>query len=128
MSINRSGRLGRWFAAGLVVTGVVLLAACGNSADSTSAPDANASTASSTATVSAGPDRAEYASCMAENGVPLPERPSGAPPSRAPQGDPPAAREGMPPEGVDEDTWTAAVEACKEFMPSRPSAPPPTSN
>jgi hypothetical protein len=128
MSILQTGRPGRWLSAGFAAVGLVLLAGCGGSADSTSTAGATTTTAGG-----GGPAAAEeYTSCMAENGVTL-ERPSGgAPPSGAPQSAPPTAAGGKPPapEGVDEDTWTAALDACKAFMPSPPSgaAPPSARN
>ena len=128
MSIIQTGRPGRRLCAGFAAVGLVLLAGCGSSADSTSTTGATTSTAGGGAPAAA----EEYARCMAENGVAL-ERPSGgASPSGAPQSAPTTAPGGMPPapEGVDEDTWTAALDACKAFMPSPPSgaAPPSARN
>lgn len=136
MSIIQTGRPGRRLFAGFTAAGLVLLAGCGSSADSTSTTGVTTSTADR-----GGPAAAdEYTSCMSENGVTLEQpsggtppsgAPQGAPPSGAPspQGAPPSAAGGTPPapQGVDEDTWAAALDACKVFMPSPPSgAAPPT--
>jgi hypothetical protein len=135
MAIIEAGRPGRLLCAGFAAVGLVLLAGCGSSADSTG------TTAPTTGAPGPG-GSAEYTNCLAQNGVTV-DRPSGgAPPSGAPQGAPPSgaprsapptAAGGRPPapEGVDENTWTAATEACKNLMPSPPSggaAPPSARN
>lgn len=103
----------RWPAAGLAAAGLIVLAGC----------DTTASTSSDS-------QMEAFAACMAENGVTLPKR------SGDPQGDPPpgggvrlrgpAEGDGSPPapEGVDADKWAAALEACRDVMPTRRDGAP----
>jgi hypothetical protein len=88
---------------------------------------------------------AAYTSCLAENGVTLPERPArgsgaqqgGTPPSGAPaapgeggQGGGPGGTGRTPgeaPEGVDADTWAAAQQACADLAPAPPDGAGPSS-
>ena len=75
---------------------------------------------------------AAYTSCMAENGVTMPEPGDGggAPPpdgGTPPTGEPPTGGQdgpgggGQAPEGVDEATWEAAQQACADLAPAPPS-------
>ena len=135
MSIIQTGRPARWIAAGLAAAGLVLLGACSSSAQAASSTDGDASTSGAGGAASSSADRDAFASCLAENGVTLPEPPSGGatggtPPSGAPQGTPPSdGSEGAPPAGgtppapedVDESTWTAALEACQDLTPAPPT-------
>jgi hypothetical protein len=107
------------------------LVACGTDAAST--------TTSNTA-------MAAFASCMAENGVTLPQRGDGG--GSPPTGTPPAGGTGegaggpggsaaggggrpgqnggamAPPSGVDATTWAAAQKACAQYAPTPPSGAP----
>jgi hypothetical protein len=89
---------------------LVGLAACGTDAAST--------TPSNTA-------MAAFASCMAENGVTLPQRGDGG--GSPPTGTPPAGGPGQnggamaAPSGVDATTWAAAQKACAQYAPTPPS-------
>ena len=118
----------RWPAAGLATAGLIVLAGCDTTASTSST--GGASTNGGTVT-SSDPQMEAFAACMAENGVTLPKRPGG------PQGDPPpgggvrlrgpAEGDGRPPapEGVDADKWAAALEACRDVMPTRRDGAPP---
>jgi hypothetical protein len=135
MSVIQTGRPRRWLAAGLAATGLTLLAACGSSAEAAGATSATAGGSDSAATANA--DMEAFTSCLAKNGVTLPEPPAGggrqggAPPSGAPQGgQAPGGAQGAPPDGagtppapqgVDEKTWNAALEACKDVRPAPPA-------
>jgi hypothetical protein len=136
MSVIQTGRTRRWLAAGLAATGLTLLAACGSAAQA-STTDASASAPGGSGSANA--DMQAFTACLAKNGVTLPEPPNGggapggAPPSGAPQdgqvpggsqGAPPDAAGGTPPapQGVDENTWKTALEACKDQMPAPPAA------
>ena len=131
MSPAQTRRPRWWLAAGLAATGLVLLAGCGNAASASST--GSASTTANGGTVASSDTQMDaFAGCLAENGVTLPERSGGpqggrppaggggdggAPPQGAAPGDggtPPA------PEGVDADTWAAALKACGDKMPTPP--------
>ena len=134
ISTRRRGRRAlRLIAAPVGLVALVGLAACGTGTDaSTSAPSAAEGSAAPAA--AGGPSdsaMAAYTSCLAENGVTLPERPdrgSGAPPSGAPaasgdggtRGGPGGGAPGQAPEGVDADTWAAAQQACADVAPTPP--------
>jgi hypothetical protein len=142
---RRGRRVSRLLAAPVGVVALVGLAACGTSTDTgTSA----ASSAPSAAQGVGGPSdsaMAAYTSCLAENGVTLPERPArgsgaqqgGTPPSGAPaapgeggQGGGPGGTGRTPgeaPEGVDADTWAAAQQACADLAPAPPDGAGPSS-
>ena len=119
-----------WLAAGLAAAGIVLLAGCGSAASaSSSGSTGEAGTAGSSDT-----QMDAFSSCLAENGVTLPERSGGPQGGRPPGGDadggaPPQGAApgdgGTPPapEGVDADTWAAAMQACGDVMPTPPSGP-----
>jgi hypothetical protein len=146
---GRSHRWGRLVVAPMGAVALVGLAACGTSTDASAASSGNRSSGtSSTAENSPGrpsdSEMAAYASCLAENGVTLPERPDGSggppdggatPPSGAPTApdgngqtggaDGPAGwAPGEAPPGVDEDTWAAAQEACADLAPTPPDGDP----
>ena len=116
-----------WPAAALAATGLVLLAGCGNAATGSSTGSASTTANGGTAAPS-DTQMDAFASCLAENGVTLPEG-SGDPQSNpAPGGgaggsappDAPAPGDGdtpPAPEGVDAVTWAAALEACSDTMP-----------
>jgi hypothetical protein len=138
------GRTARWIGVPLAGAGLVALAACGtgttaNAAGAATGGAANATAASSDA----------FATCMAQNGVTLPERPTGggAPGGAAPDGAGPggggvpptgappagaagggaapaagAAGGGAAPPGVDAATWKAAQQACASVAPTPPGA------
>jgi hypothetical protein len=144
---RRGRRWSRLVAAPLGVVALVTLAACGTSTGTSAASTASAPTSASTGTAStqaAGDltdEMAAFRSCLEENGVTLPERPSGGggtppqggsgdtppqggtPPSGAPaaagggngQGTP-----GQAPPGVDAATWATAQEACADLAPTPP--------
>jgi hypothetical protein len=116
------------------ILSVLALSACGGSSTASGSSSAAAPAASTAA--SAGPggagDFAAYRSCLADNGVTLPDmgaRPSGAAPSGMPGG-PGAPPSGMPsggpgaggfpgglPDGVDQATFDAAQKACAGLAP-----------
>lgn len=147
MSPAQTRRPRWWLAAGLAATGLVLLAGCGNAASASST--GSTSTSANGGTVASSDTQMDaFASCLAENGVTLPERAGGAqggqPPAggtdggtppqgaapeggAAPQGAAPGDGGTPPaPEGVDVDTWAAALKACGDTMPTPPEggAPP----
>lgn len=139
MSSALTGRPRWWPAAGLAVAGVVLLAGCGNAASASGTTSGSASTTGEGGTVASSDTQMDaFAGCLAENGVALPE-PSGGPqggpsPGGSADGGAPPERSapgagGTPPapEGVDADTWAAALQACADTMPTPPDggAPPP---
>jgi hypothetical protein len=116
------------------ILSVLVLSACGGS--STTGGGSSAAVPSDTAAGASGPggpaDFAAYRSCLADNGVTLPDmgvRPSGAAPSGMPGG-PGAAPSGMPggapgaggfpgglPDGVDQATFDTAQKACASLAP-----------
>jgi hypothetical protein len=116
-----------WPAAALAATGLVLLAGCGNAATGSSTGSASTTANGGTAAPS-NTQMDAFASCLAENGVTLPEgsgdpqsdpAPGGAAGGSAPP-DAPAPGDGdtpPAPEGVDAVTWAAALEACSDTMP-----------
>lgn len=147
MSVTQSGRLGRWLAAPLAATGLIVLVACGGSAAGAESATSTSGSTNSTAGggAAANADMEKFRSCLAENGVTLPEPgadgstpPSGAPgpdgakPDGArPEGASPAG--GAPgatppaPQGVDADAWAKATQACADLAPTPPGgggAPP----
>ena len=108
------------FSPALTLTGGVLLlalSACGGNAGS-------AAGSGTTPATPAASGMAAFATCMAENGVTLPDM--GAPPSGEPGGGPsggpdPAAASGFPgglPAGVDQGTFDAARAACSDLAPT----------
>jgi hypothetical protein len=116
-----------WPVAALAATGLVLLTGCGSAATGSSTTTTTTTTNGGT-TAPSNTQMDAFASCLAENDVTLPEgsgdpqgnpAPGGgadgsAPPEAPAPGDgdiPPA------PEGVDADTWAAALEACSDTMP-----------
>lgn len=119
--------------AGLLLAGALAVAACG----STAAPSADAGTPSVAATAPAtapgGGDLSAFRSCMAENGVELPDggglagtRPSGMPtgmPTGMPSGAPGGRPSGGPPamglpDGVTQEQFDAAMTACGSLAPA----------
>jgi hypothetical protein len=126
MSPAQTRRPRRWPAAALVATGLVLLAGCANTP--TASSNGSASTTANGGTAAPSDTQMDaFASCLAENGVTLPEGSSGPQSNPAPGGgaegsappEGPAPGDGAPPapEGVDADTWAAALEACGDTMP-----------
>jgi hypothetical protein len=147
---RRSGGWRRLVAAPLGAVMSVGLAACGTSTDasatSSAATSASATdaptTAQDSATGSTDSQMSAFPSCMAENGVTLPERPNGrngTRPSGAPAAPPDGAQgdggqgaggpgggaggtPGQAPPGVDATKWAAAQQACAGVAPQRPDA------
>jgi hypothetical protein len=146
MSLIRTGRRALLLTAPLAVAGVVLLSACSSAASGTesstgSSADSTQSSTSGDAGGAAAPggDMQAFVSCLAENGVTLPNagtgggsagdgaRPSGRPrpdgATHAP-GTPPAGGSGAagatppPPQGVDPEAWDAAMQACGNLVPA----------
>ncbi len=115
---------------------VLALSACGGASTTSETPSAAAPAATASAVTGAGgaTDFAAFRSCMADNGVTLPDMgtpPSGAP-SGMPSGAPGVAPGGMPsgapgaggfpgglPDGIDQATYDAATSACADLAPSR---------
>ena len=125
---------------------VLLLGACSGASG-----DDSADAAASPAAGGGNADFAAYQQCLSEHGVELQngqggfpgggERPTGVP-SGAPSGFPTDRPSGAPsdfpsggpgqgngrgmrvPDGVDEETWQAAQQACAALMPSRPNGGP----
>ena len=134
ISTRRRGRRSlRLIAAPVGLVALVGLAACGTGTDSSTGAATGESAPSAAPAAAGGPSdsaMAAYTSCLAENGVTLPERPargSGTPPSGAPAapGDGgtrggPGGRPGEAPEGVDADTWAAAQQVCADVAPAPP--------
>ncbi len=150
---TRIGPRGRWIRLVVAPVGalaLVGLAACGTGTSTTSAATSSSAAAQpSTADDSddaddatRDSDLADYRSCLEDNGVTMPEPPSGGagaprqggtPPSGAPaagggQGGP-GGTPGQAPPGVDATTWAAAQKACADLAPTPPdgSAPPASS-
>lgn len=111
------------------VLSVLALSACGGSSTPGGTSSAAVPAASASATAGAGAggaaDFTAYRSCLADNGVTLPDmgaRPSGAPsgmPSGMPSGAP-GGSGGLPgglPDGVDQATFDAATAACADLAP-----------
>jgi hypothetical protein len=134
------GRTARWIGVPLVGAGLVALAACGTGTATAAAGSATGGAADATAASSDA-----FATCMAKNGVTMPERPGGgnapdgaAPGGAAPDGAAPgggsggvpptgspqagAAGGGAAPPGVDAATWKAAQQACASVAPTPPGA------
>ena len=126
MSLAQTRRSRWWPAAGLAVAGLVVLAGCSSTASASGTTGESVSTTGEATVASSDTQMDAFASCLAENGVTLPE-PAGpgesvdrsAPPEGAPpEGGAPGAGGTPPaPEGVDADTWAAALEACGDAMP-----------
>ena len=123
MSLAQTRRSRWWLAPGLAAAGLVVLAGCSGTATASSATGESSSTTGGVTVASSDTQMDAFASCLAENGVTLPE-PSGGPQGGAPGagGTPPA------PEGVDADTWAAALEACGDVMPTPPEGAAPPAN
>jgi hypothetical protein len=129
----------------LGVVALMGLAACGTSGGS--ADNASTSASTSAAAGNGGPraaQRAAFRTCMANNGVTLPDRPArragsgqmtgggnGTPPSGVPAAPPNGGQGGgpgggpgrgltQPPPGVDATKWTAAMKACSSLAPTPP--------
>jgi hypothetical protein len=134
MSVIQTGRRGLWFAAPLAAAGVVLMAACSAPAASTAGGTPSSTSADASGAAAPGGDMQAFTSCLAENGVTLPNagkgggtRPSGgAHPSGAPHapGTPPAGASGAAgatppvPQGVDPAAWNTAMQACGNLAPA----------
>jgi hypothetical protein len=136
MSLAQTRRSRWWPAAGLAAAGLVVLAGCSSTASASGTTGESASTTGAATVASSDTQMDAFASCLAENGVTLPE-PAGSPAGGAdgsapPEGAPPEGGApgagGTPPapEGVDADTWAAALQACADVMPTPPEggAPP----
>ncbi|MHA6627914.1 hypothetical protein ACU61A_20960 [Pseudonocardia sichuanensis] len=111
MFVPRTGRR-RWLPVALAAAGLVVLTACGGGGGEA-------------APASGAPGDGAFAECMTEHGVPAPEREmkvtgpgGGTPGATAARGTPPP-----PPEGVDPDAWTAALEACEGLGQRRTVGP-----
>lgn len=135
----------RLVAAPLGVAAVIALAACGSGTESSAAP--SGAPASSADAQPADSQMAAFRTCLENNGVTLPERPSGgaggAPPDGGTGGTPPSgaptppadgqggSRAGGPgsgqaPPGVDATTWAAAQKACASLAPTPPNGTAPS--
>ena len=146
-------RRSRWRMVAVPVGAVALvgLAACGTSTDTSAASSGSTPTSaasgstSQNATGDADSSMAAFRTCMAQNGVTLPERSgrpgdggtplqggaAGAPPSGAlaapgdgsgsgtPDGGP-GRTPGQAPPGVDATAWAAAQKACADLAPTPP--------
>jgi hypothetical protein len=153
---TRIGPRGRWIR--LVVAPVGALALVGLAACGTGTTTSSAATSSSAAAQpstaddadnaddsddadsdDANSDMADYRSCLADNGVTMPEPPAdgggaprqgGTPPSAAPAGGGgqggPGGTPGQAPPGVDATTWAAAQKACADLAPTPPDGSAPT--
>jgi hypothetical protein len=115
---------------------MVVLTACGGASSTAESASTTALTAASGAAAGAGtaPDFAAFRSCMADNGVTLPDmgqRPAGGPNGVAPSGFPSGFPSGMPsggpgagrfpgglPDGVDQATYDKATKACADVAPT----------
>ena len=149
---TRIGPRGRWIRLVVAPVGalaLVGLAACGTGTTTTSAATSSSaaaqpSTADDTDNADADDadsDLADYRSCLEDNGVTMPEPPSGGagaprrggtPPSGAPaagggQGGP-GGTPGQAPPGVDATTWAAAQKACADLAPTPPDGSAPTAS
>jgi hypothetical protein len=151
---RRARRWSRLVAAPVGVVALVGLAAGGTSTDTGTSAASSGGTPTSAPSAAqgaaGGPSdsaMAAYTSCLAENGVTLPERPArgsgaqqgGTPPSGAPTagdggpgggpGGPGAGGgPGTAPEGVDADTWAAAQQACADLAPTPPDGGGPAAS
>jgi hypothetical protein len=129
MSLAETRRSRWWPAVGLAAAGLVVLAGCSSTASASGSTGESSSTTGGGTVASSDTQMDAFASCLAENGVTLPERsggPQGGPPadgSAPPEGGAPGA-DGTPPapEGVDADTWAAALQACGDVMPTPPAS------
>lgn len=143
MSLAQTRRSRWWLAPGLAAAGLVVLAGCSSTPTASGTTGESASTTGEATVASSDTQMDAFASCLAENGVTLPE-PSGGPQAGAPAGGPAdgsAPPEGAPPEGgapgaggtppapegVDADTWAAALQACGDVMPTPPQGGAPES-
>jgi hypothetical protein len=152
---TRIGPRGRWIRLVVAPVGalaLVGLAACGTGTDtSTTSAGTSSSAAAQPSTADDGDDAddaddadsdlADYRSCLEDNGVTMPEPPSGGagaprrggtPPSGAPaagggQGGP-GGTPGQAPPGVDATTWAAAQKACADLAPTPPDGSAPTAS
>jgi hypothetical protein len=123
----------------VAAVGLAGLVACGTGAASTTTSSSTGSGAQAGTSDTA---MQAFASCLAENGVTLPQRgsggdadggspPTGTPPTGTPPtGAPTAGGAGGPgqgggamaaPAGVDATTWAAAQKACAQYAPTPPS-------
>ena len=145
---TRIGPRGRWIRLVVAPVGalaLVGLAGCGTDTSTTSAATSSSAAAqSSTADDSADDadsDLADYRSCLADNGVTMPEPPAdgggaprqgGTPPSAAPAGGGgqggPGGTPGQAPPGVDATTWAAAQKACADLAPTPPDGSAPSAS
>jgi hypothetical protein len=127
MSLAQIRRSRWWLAPALAAAGLVVLAGCSSTASASGTTGESSSTTGGTV-ASSDTQMDAFASCLAENGVSLPE--PGGPPaagsadrSAPPEGGAPGAGGTPPaPEGVDADTWAAALQACADVMPTPPPA------
>lgn len=122
-----------------VAGALLVLSACGGSSstsDASTTAAAAPAASSSTATAAGGGDMAAYRQCLSENGVTLPDfaggpnggpsgfpsgiptdRPSGMPTGAPPSGGPGGGFAGGLPDGVDQETFDTATEACASLAP-----------
>jgi hypothetical protein len=144
--VRTNGRAARWIGLPLAAVGtVVLVAACGDTSTASSTGSGATAATGSTATAPAAGTTDALATCLAQNGVTLPEGggpgaggapPSGSntPPSDGTQGGPQggggqagggqaggATGADQAPPGVDASTWAAAQKACASLAPTPPS-------
>jgi hypothetical protein len=118
----------------VAAVGLAGLVACGSGAASTTTSSSTGSGAQAGTSDTA---MQAFASCMAENGVTLPQRGAGGgadggspPTGTPPTGAPTAGGAGGPgqgggarsaPPGVDATTWATAQKACAQYAPTPPS-------
>lgn len=149
---TRIGRRGRWIRLVVAPVGalaLVGLAACGTATGTSTTSAATSSSAATEPSTAddgddaddADSDLADYRSCLEDNGVTMPERPTGGarvprhggtPPSGAPaagggQGGP-GRTPGQAPPGVDATAWAAARKACADLAPTPPDGSAPTAS
>jgi hypothetical protein len=126
MSLAQTHR-SRWLlASALAAAGLVVLAGCSSTASASGTTGESSGTTGGGTVASSDTQMDAFAGCLAENGVSLPE--PGGPPaggsadrSAPPEGGAPGAGGTPPaPEGVDADTWAAALQACGDVMPTPP--------
>jgi hypothetical protein len=114
----------------VAAVGLAGLVACGTGAATTTTSSSTGSGAQAGTSDTA---MQAFASCLAENGVTLPQRgsggdadggsrPTGTPPTGAPTAGGPGQGGGaIAPPGVDPTTWAAAQKACAQYAPTPPS-------
>jgi hypothetical protein len=146
---TRIGPRGRWIRLVVAPVGalaLVGLAACGTGTDTSTTSAGTASSAAAQPSTGddaddADSDLADYRSCLEDNGVTMPEPPSGGagaprqggtPPSGAPaagggQGGP-GGTPGQAPPGIDATTWAAAQKACADLAPTPSDGSAPTAS